>query len=83
MLDHKKSKGIPENNNNNNIYFCSIDLAKVFDFMDHNKLWKVLQEMGITDQLTYLLRTLYAGQEATFKTGHETMDWFKIGKGVC
>ena len=51
--------------------------------MDHNKLWKILKEMGIPDHLTYLLRNLYAGQEATVRTGHVTMDWFKIGKGVC
>ena len=65
-----------------NIYFCFIDYAKAFDCMDHNKLWKILQEMGIPDHLTYLLKNLYAGQEATVKTGHETTDWFQIGKGV-
>ena len=64
-----------------NIYFCFIDYAKAFDCMDHNKLWKILKEMGITDHLTCLLRNLYAGQEATVRTGHETTDWFQIGKG--
>ena len=66
-----------------NTYFCFIDYAKAFDCVDHNKLWKILQEMGIPDHLTCLLRNLYAGQEATIRTGHETMDWFQIGKGVC
>ena len=66
-----------------NIYFCFTDYAKAFDCVDHNKLWKILQEMGIPDHLTCLLRNLYAGQEATVRTGHGTMDWFKIGKGVC
>ena len=65
-----------------NIYFCFIDYAKAFDFVDHNKLWKILKEMGIPDQLTCLLRNLYAGQEATVRTGHGTTDWFQIGKGV-
>ena len=65
-----------------NIYFCFIDSAKVFDCVDHNKLWKILKEMGIPDQLTCLLRNLYAGQEATVRTGHGTTDWFRIGKGV-
>ena len=64
-----------------NIYFCFIDCAKAFDCVDHNKLWKILQEMGIPDHLTCLLRNLYAGQEATVRTGHGTTDWFKIGKG--
>ena len=66
-----------------NIYFCFIDYAKAFNYVDHNKLWKILKEMGITDHLTCLLRNLYAGQEATVRTGHGTTDWFKIGKGVC
>ena len=66
-----------------NIYFCFIDYAKAFDCMDHNKLWKILKEMGILDHLTYLLRNLYAGQEATIKTGHGTTNWFQIRKGVC
>ena len=63
-----------------NTYFCFIDYAKAFD---HNKLWEILQEMGIPDHLTCLLRNLYAGQEATVRTGHGTTDWFQIGKGVC
>ena len=65
-----------------NIYFCFIDYAKAFDCVDHNKLWKILKEMGIPDQLTCLLRNLYAGQEATVRTGHGTTDWFQIGKEV-
>ena len=65
-----------------NIYLCFIDYAQTFDCVDHNKLWKVLQEMGIPDHLTCLLRNLYAGQEATVRTGHGTTDWFQIGKGV-
>ena len=64
-------------------YICFIDYAKAFDFVDHNKLWKILKEMGIPDHLTCLLRNLYAGQEATVRTGHGTTDWFQIGKGVC
>ena len=66
-----------------NIYFCFIDYAKAFDCVDHNKLWKILKEMGISDHLTCLPRNLYSGQEATVRTGCGTMDWFKIGKGVC
>ena len=65
-----------------NIYFCFIDYTKAFDCMDHNKLWKILKEMGIPDHLTCLLRNLYAGQEATVRTGYGTTDWFQIGKGV-
>ena len=65
-----------------NIYFCFIDYAKIFDCVDHNKLWKIIQEMGIPDHLTCLLRNLYAGQEATGRPGHGTTDWFQIGKGV-
>ena len=65
-----------------NIYFCFIDYNKAFDCVDHNKLWKILQEMGIPDHLTCLLRNLYAGQEVTVRTGHGTTDWFQIGKGV-
>ena len=65
-----------------NIYFCFIDYAKAFSCVDHNKLWKILKEMGIPHYLTYLLRNLYAGQEATVRTGHGTTDWFQIGKGV-
>ena len=66
-----------------NIYFCFIDYVKAFDCVDHNKLWKILKEMGIPDHRTCLLRNLYAGQEATDRTGHGTTDWFQIGKGVC
>ena len=73
-----KSKRIPEEH-----LFCFIDYAKCFDCMDHNKLWKILKEMEIPDHLTCLLRNLYAGQEATVKTGHGTTDWSQIGKGVC
>ena len=65
-----------------NIYFCFIAYAKAFDCMEHNKLWNILQEMGIPDHLTCLLRNLYAGQEATVRTGHGTTDWFQFGKGV-
>ena len=65
-----------------NIYFCFIDYAKAFDCVDHHKLWKILQQMGIPDHLTCLLRNLYAGQEATVRTGHGTTDWFQIGKRV-
>ena len=64
------------------IYFCFLDYAKVFDCVDHNKLWKIFKEMGIPDHLTYLLRNLYAGQEATVKIGHETTHWFQKGKRV-
>ena len=63
-----------------NIYFCFIDYTKAFDCVDHNTLWKILKEMGILDHLTCLLRNQYAGQEATVRTGHETTDWFQIGK---
>ena len=77
LMDHQKSKRIPEK-----IYFCFIDYAKAFDCVDHNKLWKILKEMGIPDDLTCLLRNLYAGQEATVRTGHGTTDCFQIGKGV-
>ena len=63
-------------------YFCFIDYAKAFDCVDHNTLWKILKVMGIPDHLTCLLRNLYAGQEATVRTGHGTTDWFQIGKGV-
>ena len=65
-----------------NISFCFIDYAKTFDCMDHSKLWKILKEMGIPGHLTCLLRNLYAGQEATVRTGHGTTDWFQTGKGV-
>ena len=66
-----------------NIYFCFIDYAKAFDCVDHNQLWKILKEVGIPDHLTCLWRNLYAGQEATVRTGHGTTDWFQIGKEVC
>ena len=66
-----------------NTYFCFIDYAKAFDCVDHNKLWEILQEMGIPDHLTCLLRSLYAGQETTVQTGHGTTEWFQMGKGVC
>ena len=66
-----------------NIYFCFIDYAKAFDSVDHNKVWKILKEMGIPDHLIRLLRNLYAGQEATVRTGHGTTDCFQIGKEVC
>ena len=65
-----------------NIYFCFIDYAKAFDCVDHNKLWKILKEMGIPDHPTCLLRNLYAGQETTVRTGHGITDWFQIRKGV-
>ena len=63
-----------------NIYFCFIDYAKAFDYVDHNKLWKILQEMEIPDPLTFLLRNLYTGQEAMVRTGHGTVDWYQIVK---
>ena len=66
-----------------NIYFCFIDYANAFDCVDHNKLWKILKEMGIPDRLSCLLRNLHAGQEARVRTRHGTTDWFQIGKGVC
>ena len=66
-----------------NIYFCFIGYAKAFDCVDHNKLWTILKEMGLPDHLICLLRNLYAGQEATVRTGHGTTDWFQIAKGVC
>ena len=65
-----------------NIFFCFIDYTKAFDCVDHNKLWKMLKEMGIPDHLTCLLRNLYAGQEATVRTGHGTTEWFPVGKGI-
>ena len=77
LLDHQKREF------QKNIYFCFIDYAKAFECVDHNKLWKILREMGIPDHLTCLLRNLYAGQEATVRIGHGTTDWFQIGKGVC
>ena len=66
-----------------NIYFCFLDYTKAFDCVDHNKLWKILKEMGIPDHLTCLPKNLYAGQEATVRAGHGTMDWFQIVRGVC
>ena len=66
-----------------NIHFCFIDYAKAFNCVDHNKLWKILKEMGISDHLNCLLRNLYAGQEATVRSRQGTMDWLQIGKGVC
>ena len=74
----EKAKEFPKN-----IYFCFIDYAKAFDCVDHNKLWTILKEMGIADHLNCLLKYLYAGQEATVRTGNGTTDWFQIGKGVC
>ena len=66
-----------------NIYFYFIDYAKTFNSVDHNNLWKIFKEIGIPDHLTWLLRNVYAGQEARVRTGHGTTDWFQIGKGVC
>ena len=71
-----------QKNSRKNIYFCFIDYTKVLDCVDHNKLWKILKEMGLPDHLTCLLRNLHAGQEARVTTGHGTTDWFPIGKGV-
>ena len=76
-LDHQKAREFKKN-----IYFCFIDYDKAFHCVDHNKLWKILKEMGIPHHLTCLLRNLYTGQEATARTGNETTDWFQIGKGV-
>ena len=76
-MDHRKTR-----QSQKNIYFCFIDYTETFDCVDHNKLWKILEEIGIPDHLTCLLRNLYAGQEATVRTGHEATDWFQIGKGI-
>ena len=76
-LDHRKTKRIPKN-----FYICFIDYTKDFDYMDHNKLWKILKEMGIPDHLTCLLRSLYVDREATVRTGYGTMAWFKLEKEV-
>ena len=76
LLDHRKSKRISEKN------ICFIDYIKAFDCVDHNKLWKILQDMGLPDHLTCLLRNVYAGKEATIRIGHGTTDCFKIGKGI-
>ena len=78
QLDHVKRREFQKN-----LYFCFIDYAKAFDCVDHNKLWKILKEMGIPDHLTCLLRNLYVGQEATVRTGHGKTDWYQMGKGVC
>ena len=78
LLYHDKAREFQKN-----IYFCFIDYGKAFDCVDHNKLWKILKDIGIPDHLTCLLRNLYAGQEATVRTGDGTMDWFQIRKGVC
>ena len=77
LLIIEKARDFQKNN-----YFCFIDYAKAFDYVDHNELWKILKEMGIPDHLTCLLRNLYAGQEATVRTGQGRTDWFQIGKGV-
>ena len=74
---------LPTSEFQKNIYFCFIDYDKAFNYVDHNKLWKILQEMGILDHLTCLLRNLYASQEATVRSGHGTTDWFQSGKRVC
>ena len=74
---------IKKESSRKSIYFCFIDYAKVFNYVDHNKLWEILQEMGIPDHLTCLLRNQYAGQRATVRTVHGTRDCFRIGKGVC
>ena len=76
-MDHRKSKRVPEKH-----LFLLYRYAQAFDYVDHNKLWKILKEMGIPDHLTYLLRNLYAGQEAIVRTGHGTTDWFQIEIGV-
>ena len=78
MLDHRKSKRVPEKH----LFLLYSLCQSLFDCVDHNKLWKILKEMGIPDYLTCFLRNLYAGQEATVRTGHGTTDWFQIGKGV-
>ena len=77
LLGYRKSREFQKN-----IYFCFIDYTKTFDCLAHNKLWKILKAMGIPDHLTCLLRNLYAGQETIVRTGHGTMNWFQIGKGV-
>ena len=75
-MDHRKSKRISDKN----IYFCFIDYTTTFDYVDHNKLWNILKEMGKTDHVTCLLRNVYASKEATIRTGHGIIDWFKVGK---
>ena len=79
LLDHQKARDFQEKKK---VYFCFIEYANAFDCMDHNKLWEILKEMGILDHLICLLRNMYAGQEATVRTGHGTTDWFQIGKRV-
>ena len=79
-MGHRKRKGTAKKKT---IYFCFTDYTKAFNYVDHNKLWDILKEMGIPDPITCLLRNLYAGQEATFRTLHRTMNWFKVGKRVC
>ena len=74
--------GKKKQNSRNNIFFCFIDYTKAFDCVNHNKLWKILKEMGLPNHFTCLLRNLYANQEATVRTGHRTTYWFKIGKGI-
>ena len=76
-MDHRKAREFVKN-----ICFCFIDYDKAFDSVDHTELWKILKEMGVPDHFTCLLRNLYVGQEATVRTGHGTMDWHQIGKGV-
>ena len=83
LLTSVRSSKKQESSRGKKIYFCFIDYAKSFNCVDHHKLWKILEEMGIPDHLTCLLRNLYAGQEATFRTGHGATDWFQIQKGVC
>ena len=78
LMDHRKARDFQKS-----IYFCFIDYAKAFDCVDHNKLWKILKEVGIPDHLICLLRNLYAGQEATVRSGHEQQPGSKIGKGIC
>ena len=82
MLKKQKKKSRKQKSSRKKIYFCFTDYAKAFDCVDHRKLWKILKEMRIPEDLTCLLRNLYAGQEATVRTGHRTTDWFQIGKGV-
>ena len=76
----KSTRSLKEQEFQKNIYFCFIDYTKTFDYVDHNKLWKILQEIGIPDYFTCLLRNMYAGQEATVRTRHGTTNWFKLGK---
>ena len=82
-LEIKLSTSIGSREFQKTLHFCFIDYAKAFDCVDHNIVWKILKKTGIPDHLTYNLRTLYAGQEATVTTGHGTMNWLQIGKGIC